>query len=141
MEKTMDGTMLGIVGSTFFAVGVAVGVGSMIVKDKYMRRVKLEDLQRKIDNLCNENEKYRKRNKDLERQVEDLLAENTKLRKQVKAKDDMGDDLEDELEEAKSEVKKLRLQNDDLYRKLHDNKEALDAKEVEISMLKEKLDK
>ena len=77
----------------------------------------------------------------MERQVEDLLAENTKLRKQAKAKDDIGDDLEDELEEAKSEVKKLRLQNDDLYRKLHDYKEALDAKEAEISMLKDKLDK
>ena len=127
-----------------FIAGVAVGVGGMIAKDKYLgneNSAKQQAQQREIDNLCNENEKYRKRNKELERQVEDLLAENTKLRKQAKAKDDMGDDLEDELEEARSEVKKLRLQNDDLYRKLHDYKEALDAKEVEISMLKEKLDK
>lgn len=127
-----------------FIAGVAVGVGGMIAKDKYLgneNSVKQQAQQREIDNLCNENEKYRKRNKELERQVEDLLAENTKLRKQAKAKDDIGDDLEDELEEAKSEVKKLRLQNDDLYRKLHDYKEALDAKEAEISMLKDKLDK
>ena len=127
-----------------FIAGVAVGVGGMIVKDKFLgneNSAKQQAQQREIDNLCNENEKYRKRNKELERQVEDLLAENTKLRKQAKAKDDIGDDLEDELEEAKSEVKKLRLQNDDLYRKLHDYKEALDAKEAEISMLKDKLDK
>ena len=127
-----------------FIAGVAVGVGGMIAKDKFLRNensAKQQAQQREIDNLCNENEKYRKRNKELERQVEDLLAENTKLRKQAKAKDDMGDDLEDELEEARSEVKKLRLQNDDLYRKLHDYKEALDAKEEEISMLKVKLDK
>ena len=127
-----------------FIAGVAVGEGGMIAKDKYLgneNSAKQQAQQREIDNLCNENEKYRKRNKELERQVEDLLAENTKLRKQAKAKDDIGDDLEDELEEAKSEVKKLRLQNDDLYRKLHDYKEALDAKEAEISMLKDKLDK
>ena len=127
-----------------FIAGVAVGVGGMIAKDKYLgneNSAKQQAQQREIDNLCNENEKYRKRNKELERQVEDLLAENTKLRKQAKAKDDIGDDLEDGLEEAKSEVKKLRLQNDDLYRKLHDYKEALDAKEAEISMLKDKLDK
>ena len=127
-----------------FIAGVAVGVGGMIAKDKYLgneNSAKQQAQQREIDNLCNENEKYRKRNKELERQVEDLLAENTKLRKQAKAKDDIGDDLEDELEEAKSEVKKLRLQNDDLYRKLHDYKEALDEKEAEISMLKDKLDK
>lgn len=127
-----------------FIAGVAVGVGGMIAKDKYLgneNSAKQQAQQREIDNICNENEKYRKRNKELERQVEDLLAENTKLRKQAKAKDDIGDDLEDELEEAKSEVKKLRLQNDDLYRKLHDYKEALDVKEAEISMLKDKLDK
>ena len=127
-----------------FIAGVAVGVGGMIAKAKYLgneNSAKQQAQQREIDNLCNENVKYRKRNKELERQVEDLLAENTKLRKQAKAKDDIGDDLEDELEEAKSEVKKLRLQNDDLYRKLHDYKEALDAKEAEISMLKDKLDK
>ena len=127
-----------------FIVGVAVGVGGMIAKDKYLGNessAKQQAQQREMDNLCNENEKYHKRNKELERQVEDLLAENTKLRKQAKAKDDMGDNLEDELEEARSEVKKLRLQNDDLYRKLHDYKEALDAKEAEISMLKDKLDK
>ena len=127
-----------------FIAGVAVGVGGMIAKDKFLgneNSAKQQAQQREIDKLCNENEKYRKRNKELERQVEDLLAENTKLRKQAKAKDDIGDDLEDELEEAKSEVKKLRLQNDDLYRKLHDYKEALDAKEAEISMLKDKLDK
>lgn len=127
-----------------FIAGVAVGVGGMIAKDKYLGNessAKQQTQQREIDNLCNENEKYRKRNKELERQVEDLLAENEKLRKQAKAKDDMGDDLEDELSNTKSEVKKLRLQNDDLYRKLQDYKEALDAKEVEISMLKDKLDK
>lgn len=125
-----------------FIAGVAVGVGGMIAKDKYLGNessAKQQTQQREIDNLCNENEKFRKRNKELERHVEDLLAENAKLRKQAKAKDDMGDDLEDELSAAKSEVKKLRLQNDDLCRKLQDYKEALDAKEIEISMLKDKL--
>ena len=121
-----------------FIAGVAVGVGGMIAKDKYLgneNSAKQQAQQREIDNLCNENEKIRKRNKDLERQVEDLLAENNKLRKQYKAKDDIGDDLEDELSTAKADVKKLRLQNDDLYRKLQDYKEALDAKEIEITIL------
>lgn len=127
-----------------FIAGVAVGVGGMIAKDKYLgneNSAKRQAQQREIDNLCNENEKFRKRNKDLERQVEDLLAENNKLRKQYKAKDDIGDDLEDELSTAKADVKKLRLQNDDLYRKLQAYKEALDAKEIEISMLKDKLNR
>ena len=73
-----------------FIAGVAVGVGGMIAKDKYLgneNSAKQQAQQREIDNLCNENEKFRKRNKDLERQVEDLLAENNKLRKQYKAKD------------------------------------------------------
>ncbi len=127
-----------------FIAGVAVGVGGMIAKDKYLgneNSAKQQAQQREIDNLCNENEKFRKRNKDLERQVEDLLAENNKLCKQYKAKDDIGDDLEDELSTAKADVKKLRLQNDDLYRKLQAYKEALDAKEIEISMLKDKLNR
>lgn len=125
-----------------FIAGVAIGVGGMIAKDKYLgneNSAKQQTQQRKIDNLCNENEKYRKRNKDLERQVEDLLRENEKLRKRFKDKDDMDDDLEDELSLAKSDIKKLCLQNDDLYRKIQEYKEALDAKEVEISMLKDKL--
>ena len=127
-----------------FIAGVAVGVGGMIAKDKYLgneNSAKQQAQQREIDNLCNENEKFRKRNKDLERQVEDLLAENNKLCNQYKAKDDIGDDLEDELCTAKADVKKLRLQNDDLYRKLQAYKEALDAKEIEISMLKDKLNR
>ena len=127
-----------------FIAGVAVGVGGMIAKDKYLGNenfAKQQAQQREIDYLCNENEKFRKRNKELERQVEDLLAENNKLRKQYKAKDDIGDDLEDELSNAKTEVKKLRMQNDDLYRKLQDYKEALEAKEVEISVLKNKFEK
>lgn len=127
-----------------FIAGVAIGVGGMIAKDKYLgneNSAKQQTQQREIDNLCNENEKYRKRNKDLERQVEDLLRENEKLRKRFKDKDDMGDDLEDELSLAKSDIKKLRLQNNDLYRKIQEYKETLDAKEVEISMLKDKLNR
>ena len=127
-----------------FIAGVAIGVGGMIAKDKYLENensAQQQTQQREIDNLCNENEKYRKRNKDLERQVEDLLRENEKLRKCFKDKDDMGDDLEDELSLAKSDIKKLRLQNNDLYRKIQEYKETLDAKEVEISMLKDKLNR
>lgn len=114
----------------------------MLAKDKYLgneNSAKQQALQREIDNLCNENEKFRKRNKDFERQVEDLLRENEKLRKRFKDKDDMDNELEDELSLAKSDIKKLRLLNDDLYRKMQEYKEALEAKGVEISILKDKL--
>ena len=69
-----------------FIAGVAIGVGGMIAKDKYLgneNSAKQQNQQREIENLCNENEKYRKRNKDLERQVEDLLRENEKLNKEL----------------------------------------------------------
>lgn len=127
---------------TELIIGVAVGAAGMYyAKDKILGNASTEKLnakQREIDNLCNENETIRKRNKDLNRQVEDLQIEVERLRRQSKSKDDSQDDLRDELEDAKAEAKKLRTQNDELYRKLQEYKVACESYELEIANLKRK---
>ena len=85
--------------------GVAIGVIGMIAKDKLIgngKEQKLEAMQRELNTVYQENEKFRRRNKEMERQIEDLLAENQKVRKQFKDKDDDQDDLADELQKAKN---------------------------------------
>ena len=125
---------------TELIIGVAVGVAGMYAKDKYLGNTSTEKLnakQRELDNVYNENETFRKRNKDLSRQVEDLQFEIDKLRRQSKARNDHQDNLEDDLEDAKTEVKKLHMQNDELYRKLQEYKSACEAYELEIANLKQ----
>ena len=125
-----------------FVIGVGVGVVGMMAKDKYFGSgsdQQLQAKQREIDEICAENEKFRKRNKEMEHQIEDLLAENEKIRKQAKSYDTSKDDLEDELDDLKREVKKLRAQNDDLCKKVHEYKAACKNYEIEIEKQKDKL--
>lgn len=75
-----------------FILGTAVGVGGMIVKDKYLGNTSEQQLnskQKELDSLYAENEKFRKRNKEMERQIEDLLSENQKLKRSFKDNDDL----------------------------------------------------
>lgn len=118
---------------------VAGGVAGVALKDKLLGgNTQNQNLQREIDTLCAENEKFSKRNKELERQVEDLLSELNKVRRKAKDADNSQDDLQDELDKAKRELKNVRLQNDDLARKLKEYKSACEAQEAEISILKAK---
>lgn len=125
---------------TELIIGVALGAAGMYAKDKLLGNSTTNELnakKREIDELYNENEKLRKRNKDLVRQTEDLQFENNKLKKRSNDTDDANYDLEDDLQKTKSELKKLRVQNDDLYRKLQEYKSACESYELEISRLKQ----
>ena len=89
-------------------IGAAVGAGCMIVKDQVVsEKPKSDELTRQLNELSDENEKLRKRNKEAERQVDDLQALVQKLQRQIKASDADNDDAEDELDELKAKVKKL----------------------------------
>ena len=124
-----------------FVLGVGVGVIGMMAKDKFFGNgsdKQLQSKQREIDEICVENEKFRKRNKEMEHQIEDLLAENKKIRNQAKSNDASKDDMEDELDDLKREVKKLRAQNDDLSKKVQEYKAACKNYEIEIEKLKDK---
>lgn len=122
-----------------FILGVAIGVVGMMAKEKILGDANSKKQQREKEELYNENEKLCKCNKELERQVEDLQSENAKIRRRYMEKDDMRDDFAEELRSAKSDIKKLRMYNDDLSRKLQDYKIAIESKEAEISMLKDRL--
>lgn len=125
-----------------FILGTAVGVGGMIVKDKYLVNTsgrQLNSKQKELDSLYAENEKFRKRNKEMERQIEDLLSENQKLKRSFKDNDDSIDDLKDSLSRSQREVNKLRLQNDELCRNIQEYKEACEHYKMEIENLKSKL--
>ncbi|MDD6914411.1 MAG: hypothetical protein PUJ18_13695 [Phocaeicola plebeius] len=125
-----------------FILGTAVGVGGMIVKDKYLGNTSEQQLnskQKELDSLYAENEKFRKRNKEMERQIEDLLSENQKLKRSFKDNDDLMDDLKDSLSRSQKEVNKLRLQNDELCRNIQEYKEACEHYKMEIDNLKSKL--
>lgn len=119
-----------------FLVG---GVTGVALKDKILGNAQNEALQKSLDELYAENEKFSRRNKELERQVEDLLAELNKVRKKSKEVDDEQIDLEDDLDKAKRELKKIRFQNEELTRKLKEYKVTCEAQAAEISLLKEKL--
>lgn len=125
-----------------FILGTAVGVGGMIVKDKYLGNTSEQQLnskQKELDSLYAENEKFRKRNKEMERQIEELLSENQKLKRSFKDNDDLMDDLKDSLSRSQKEVNKLRLQNDELCRNIQEYKEACEHYKMEIDNLKSKL--
>lgn len=124
-----------------FLGGLAAGgVAGVVLKDKLLGgNTQNKNLQKEIDSLYAENEKFSKRNKELERQVEDLLSELSKVRRKAKDADNSQDDLQDELDKAKRELKSILLQNDDLARKLKEYKSVCEAQEAEISMLKTKL--
>lgn len=125
-----------------FILGTAVGVGGMIVKDKYLGNTSEQQLnskQKELDSLYAGNEKFRKRNKEMERQIEDLLSENQKLKRSFKDNDDLMDDLKDSLSRSQKEVNKLRLQNDELCRNIQEYKEACEHYKMEIDNLKSKL--
>lgn len=128
-------------GFTGLIIGVALGVGGMMAKEKFFdgkENVTSQNAKNELDALSDENEKLRKRNREAEKRIDDLMAENEKLRRQFKDKDDDQDDLEDDLAKAKAEVKKLRVQNDELLRKIQEYKLACDSYENEINNLKNK---
>ena len=121
--------------------GVVIGgVAGIVAKDKlFGADTKSTGKQQEIDSLYAENEKFSRRNKELERQVEDLLSELNKLRKKARDNDDEHDDLEDELDKVKRELKSIRQQNEVLTRKVKEYQTLCEAKEAEISLLKEKM--
>lgn len=119
-------------------IGVGLGVGGMIVKDKLAPGGQQgTQVQTELNTLSDENEKLRRRYKEAERQIEDLLAENAKLKKMSKTDNDDKDDLEDSLDNAKSQIKKLTAQNDELLRKVQEYKLACENYEAEINRLKQ----
>lgn len=122
------------------ALGVVVGV---VAKDKLIGNVntaKEQSKQREFDNLYQENEKIRMRNKDMSRQIEDLISDNTKLRNQYKAKDDGVDDLEDEIKDLKKQISKLLSEKQELLFRNQEYKITCASRDNEISDLKLKLE-
>lgn len=118
--------------------GLIVGsVGGYLANGKMSKSdSRLAEKQNEIDSLCNENEKFSKRNKELERQVEDLLNEITRIRRQAKQNDDDQDDLEDEIFRLKREISDMRTQNLDMTRKMKEYKTACESLEAELSLMK-----
>lgn len=116
-------------------IGAAIGYsGATIVNGK--KTTESDSIKKQLQDLYEENEKLRKRNKETERQVEDLLAQNQNLHRDAKSSGDNRDDLEDELDNTKRQVKKLTTKNDELMRKIQEYKVACESYENEISQLK-----
>ncbi len=116
-------------------IGAVVGYGgATVVNGK--KTTKSDFLKKQLQDLCEENEKLRKRNKEAERQVEDLFAQNQSLYRDAKSTGDNQDDLEDELDNVKRQIKKLTAQNEELIRKIQEYKVACESYEYEISQHK-----
>ena len=125
----MSNMILGLI------IGAAVGYGgATIINGK--KTTESDSIKKQLQDLYEENEKLRKRNKETERQIEDLLAQNQKLHRDAKSSGDNQDDLEDELDTANRQVKKLTTQNDELMRKIQEYKVACESYENDISQLK-----
>ena len=108
--------------ATELLIGAAIGVGAMVAKEKYMDSKTNSSIEIQLNELSDENEKLRRRNKEAERQIEDLLAENEKLRRKAKDVDDNFEDLQDELETTKREINKMQMKNDELSRMVQEYK-------------------
>ena len=120
-------------------VGVAIGAGGMMIKDKVLtsqEEASSAKLQNELNNLSDENEKLRKRNKEAERSIEDLLQEVQSLHKKAKSNNDDCEDLEDVLQTAKNTIKKLTAQNDELLRKISEYKTLCQNYESKLDKLK-----
>ena len=124
-----------------FIIGAAAGAGAMFAKDLIVGNKSQQEKatnDQRLEELYNENEKLRNRNKEAERKIEDLVAENQKLTRKFKDKDDDADDMEDQLADTKLKVKKLQQQNDELLCKIQEYKSACESYEMEIAQLKNK---
>lgn len=121
-----------------FILGVAVGSGAMIAKNAFSAKDNT-DQSLQINQMYDENEKLRNRNKEAERRIEDLMRELQRANARFKDKDNTADDLEDDLSDAKAKIKKLTQQNDGLLRKIQDYKLACESYETEIAQLKSRL--
>lgn len=122
----------------YLILGIAIGVCVILFKDNFLKMFEKKDNVSKVqlDELCNENNKFRKRNKELENQVEDLLSELNKLRRKAKDSEDESSDLQDELSVLKRELNKCRQQNSELQLKIEEYKTTCYAYETQIETFK-----
>lgn len=112
-------------------VGAVLGVGGMIVKDKFFDGQTDNNNQEEIKKLYDENERLRNRNKEAERRIEDLMAENQKIRKDNKSKAESAEDFEDELDSLRSKLRKAQSTIDDLTRQNNELQKAIESYEME----------
>ena len=112
-------------------VGAVLGVGGMIVKNKFIDGQTINNNQEEIKKLYDENERLRNRNKEAERRIEDLMAENQKFRKDNKSKAESAEDFEDELDSLRSKLRRSQSTIDDLTRQNNELQKAIESYEME----------
>lgn len=104
--------------------GVIGAVITYFVKNN-RNKSKIIDLQKKYDEILDENEKFRRKYDEAERHNEDFEAELEKLQRQKKSSVSDKEELQDELDDALKKIKKLTIENNELNRKIEEYKAIL----------------
>lgn len=123
----------------YFIFGAAITACILLWKDKLIPNSQANNKdakQREIDELCNENNKLRGKNRDLQNQVEELVIQINKLKNSVKIKAEDSLDIEEELSDCKREISRLRQRNNDLQRQIDEYKTTCESYENQINALK-----
>ena len=123
---------------TSLIIGAALGAAAGYFGGKAMgsNGDAIKRLQSDLNNALNENEKFRKKSKDLTRDLEDAQSQLSKLRRQASSLDSSKDDLEDELHDKDMEIGRRRQRNEEMTIQIKELKEAVDAFNSEIEVLK-----
>lgn len=116
--------------------GVLGGVSVYFFKEK-MSNGQLENIKSKVDRLTKDVEDKDRIIKGLREENEKALSEQKNLRSQYDRTKIDAMDTSDELEDLREKAIKIQSENDTLKRELAEYKEALEIKREEIRRLKE----
>lgn len=108
--------------------GVIGAVITCFIKN-YRNKSKINDLQKKYNEIINENKKFRHRYSEAEQHNKNYEAELEKSQRQKKSIVSEKEELQDELDDALKKIKKLTIENNELIRRIEEYKTVISAME------------
>ena len=109
--------------------GVIVGAVITYFIENNRNKSKINDLQKKYNEIINENKKFRHRYSEAEQHNKNYEAELEKSQRQKKSIVSEKEELQDELDDALKKIKKLTIENNKLIRRIEEYKTVISAME------------
>ena len=107
--------------------GVIVGAVITYFIENNRNKSKINDLQKKYNEILNENKKFRQRYNEAERHNQNFEAELEKSQRQKESIVSEKEELQDELGDALKKIKKLTIENNELIHRIEEYKAAISA--------------
>lgn len=109
--------------------GVIVGAVITYFIENNRNKSKINDLQKKYNEIINENKKFRHRYSEAEQHNKNYEAELEKSQRQKKSIVSEKEELQDALDDALKKIKKLTIENNELIRRIEEYKTVISAME------------